>query len=642
MNTTKTLYGLFCFLLLANLGWGATIWVPDKFGTIQGAIDNSGPGDTIIVREDVYYETITFPTHQIVLKSHRGADVTIIDAKRKGPVVMFPPHCGLGHNTVLKGFTLRKGFILLGGGGIDCEGNSPAILNNIIEDNESRVGGGITCRSSQAVIKNNTVRRNTGVEGGGVLCIDSSPEIDNNIITDNYSTIGGGGLSFKGCTATAVNNTITGNRALWFGGGLFCTTSASNACDVTIINPILWSNVAAKGPGPEIAVDDSPSFPSTVTIRYSDVKGGESGIHLSGSTASYTWGPGNLYPPVNPEFVAVDPYFKSGDFHLTYPSPCRNTGDNAPWTGSDKDFEGDKRIYYGIADMGADEFAPHIYPPWLEVNSNCIIALEFVGEPNFSFKIGKGSGFSDPPNPTPYGDLYLQPPFAIYTLGPIPASGVYSLELPVPASWAPGDEIPIQALIDSELTNLAVIAVVNEDPPPPPDYRYDDGSSENLLGLTAGGDMCWLQRFDAIPGCETITSVEVMFGSAAFSGYGPGNGTPATVFVWDDPTNDGDPNDNVLLQSTATLIDYEDSDILCEITLDMPVVASGEFYVGCCLTHGSGQYVAPFDTDTPYLPGRAWYCGTDVPGTFDPGNLGGLPFPPVEWNYFWCLRAEYQ
>ncbi|HID43216.1 MAG TPA: hypothetical protein EYP30_05460 [Archaeoglobaceae archaeon] len=35
-----------------------TIYVPDDYPTIQGAVDAANPGDTIIVRDGIYYENV--------------------------------------------------------------------------------------------------------------------------------------------------------------------------------------------------------------------------------------------------------------------------------------------------------------------------------------------------------------------------------------------------------------------------------------------------------------------------------------------------------------------------------------------------------------------------------------------------------
>ena len=44
---------------------------------------------------------------------------------------------------------------------------------------------------------------------------------------------------------------------------------------------------------------------------------------------------------------------------------------------------------------------------------------------------------------------------------------------------------------------------IPQEPDPPvnsDEYIYDDGSTENSLGLTAGGDLCHMHMFDPIAG----------------------------------------------------------------------------------------------------------------------------------------------
>jgi hypothetical protein len=172
-------------------------------------------------------------------------------------------------------------------------------------------------------------------------------------------------------------------------------------------------------------------------------------------------------------------------------------------------------------------------------------------------------------------------------------------------------------------------------------YIHDDGSVENLLCWTSGGDLTWMHCFTALPGAETITEVQCIFGSIMYAGYAPGNGTPCNVYVWDDPTGDADPSDAVLLSSEPTVVQNVDTDTYVIIPLTVPATVSDQFYVGCCMTHGAGQYCAPIDMTTPYVAGTAFYCGTNTPGCFDPVNLPANQFPPAEWSNFWCIRAGY-
>jgi|GEM_PF-2378431 len=226
------------------------------------------------------------------------------------------------------------------------------------------------------------------------------------------------------------------------------------------------------------------------------------------------------------------------------------------------------------------------------------------------------------------------------SLTPDPA-GTAAWTIKIPASAA-GVTVWFQVVQggqpEGKISNTANPIIVNEQAGV---YRYDDGSSENLWGWSTGGDMCWMHAFDAVAGGETITSVQTMFGSFSFPGLSPGNGTACEVFIWNDPTNDYDPSDCILLASEASMVQNVDTDMLNKIMLSSPVTVSGVFFVGCVLTHGAGQYVAPTDETTSYVWGNAYFCGTTVPGGFDAGNLMANQFKPADIGNFWCLRGGY-
>jgi len=191
----------------------------------------------------------------------------------------------------------------------------------------------------------------------------------------------------------------------------------------------------------------------------------------------------------------------------------------------------------------------------------------------------------------------------------------------------------------SGLTNLALLEI--ETFPIPADFFYDDGTTESILGLNDGGDLCWIHRFETAPGGETIFNVQTVFGCMAYPGISPPNGTPCTIFVWDDPTDDGDPSDCVLVASEDSQAQNVDTDFMNTIELSVPVTVTGEFYVGCVMTHGPGQYVIPMDQSTPYVPGDAIFCGTITAGGFDAEDLMNNTYQPQEYGSYWCLRAGY-
>lgn len=175
-------------------------------------------------------------------------------------------------------------------------------------------------------------------------------------------------------------------------------------------------------------------------------------------------------------------------------------------------------------------------------------------------------------------------------------------------------------------------------------HFYDDGSSEISMGLTPGGDLCWIHRFDALPGGEYVETVETIFGSAAMPGYGPPDGTPCDAFVWIDPNSDGNPEDCVLLASEASQVENIDTDTMNGISLSDVVFVVGDFYVGCCVTLESGQYIAPVDMDTAYNTGDAWIGYSLIQGGFDPYNLANndelSEMASLGFPYYFCLGSR--
>lgn len=228
---------------------GTVIYVPDHYATIQGAIDASEAGDTIIVRAGTYVENINFLGKAVTVKSESGTEVTIIDGGNppdpsKGSVVTFGS--GEGPETNLQGFTITNGtgtdLGLFGtnGGGILCIDASPTIRENKIIANTVAFGygSGIECRYSTALIEDNVISQNTGASvGGGIRCYFSSPTIRNNEITENRAFgvyIGGGGIHGYHSSPLVEGNYIAYNNADVAGGGMMFSHNS---------NPVITGNV---------------------------------------------------------------------------------------------------------------------------------------------------------------------------------------------------------------------------------------------------------------------------------------------------------------------------------------------------------------------------------------------------------------
>jgi len=165
--------------------------------------------------------------------------------------------------------------------------------------------------------------------------------------------------------------------------------------------------------------------------------------------------------------------------------------------------------------------------------------------------------------------------------------------------------------------------------PPPPACQYDDGTSENLFGWIAGGEMVWMQKF-AGPASTSVSSIQVTWGSAAFPGAGPGNGSPSKVALWDDPNDDGDPGDAVLVQLVNTTVSSVDTDVFVTVPIPQSVV-NGVFFLGAGLSHAAGQFVVPLDESCP-IAGLAWYFGNNNATPADYSNVQNNTNPPESFG----------
>lgn len=370
------------------------------------------------------------------------------------------------------------------GGGVWCDWDSVAdISSNVITDNSADYGAGIYGNMTYLYINRNFIDKNTALyQGGGIYCTAlTGANISDNIISSN-SADKGGGVYFNDCWSfwypSVSNNRIVGNSASSDGGGVYfkdfgpdCppllnetiayNTAAVNGggiyCEevdsLTISNVILWNNSAQTGQ--ELYFHSSWSL-SNVAIRYSDVKGGMASIYVEPGGA-LQWGPGMI--DTDPLFV--DP--TSNDFHLTWNSPCRDSGDNLVVTETN-DFEGDPRIALGTVDMGADEYWYHLYHLGNVIPGESV-SVRVIGWPNGCTKLLMGSGVMNPPQPTVWGDFYLESPISVFSLGLVPTNGVLIKDAIVPLWWSQGESYPFQAFIgsvhwpSSKLTNPMTLTV---------------------------------------------------------------------------------------------------------------------------------------------------------------------------------------
>lgn len=144
-------------------------------------------------------------------------------------------------------------------------------------------------------------------------------------------------------------------------------------------------------------------------------------------------------------------------------------------------------------------------------------------------------------------------------------------------------------------------------------YQVDDGTIENGLGLTAGGDIWWANAFTAVAGGESIEEIRIAFNSNSVNA-----GQAFSVHVYEDSDDDGDPTTGtltLLASANATVADAS-GETFQSIAVG-PATISGGFFVAAVMTHTSGQYPAAMDETSSQ--GQSWIGGAST-GAMDPGD----------------------
>lgn len=173
-------------------------------------------------------------------------------------------------------------------------------------------------------------------------------------------------------------------------------------------------------------------------------------------------------------------------------------------------------------------------------------------------------------------------------------------------------------------------------------YMLDDGSAEDAIGLTLGGDVIALNEFAVVPGAEQIDSVSIAWGTPVFPDPTL-NGLSYTVCIWSDPNGDGSPTDAVLLTTASGVVANQGTDTFISTNIGA-TIATSKFFVGFLITHAAGQFPAAFDETSPTFSNRSYIAGGDA-GTGDINNLNNnaLPVAPIESFGLignWLIRAH--
>jgi len=274
--------------------------------TIQAAVDVAAPGDVVVVVDGVYTgdgnRDIDLGGKAITVRSANGPAYCVIDCQgsESNPHRAFHFHSGEQFDSAVRGFTIRGGYALAGGG-ILCDDSSPTLSKIILSGNVGEYGG------------------------GAIACYGSSPAILNCLIYGNSTDWYGAGVYCSGAGATIDNTTLASNSASLNGGAVYYDAGEDAA---TIGNSVVWGN-------------NPDQMSGLVEVTYSDIEGGWTGA-------------GNINQ--NPLFADAS----GGNYRLSANSPCIDAGDPnfVPPPGNETDLTYSPRVLDDGVDMGAYEYVP--------------------------------------------------------------------------------------------------------------------------------------------------------------------------------------------------------------------------------------------------------------------------------------------
>ncbi len=246
------------FLCITNVQ-AATIYVPDDYESIQEAIDNANNGDTIIVRDGIYYENVEIDK-SVTLKSENGSANCIIDGSKRGNVITIK-----ADKVVIEGFSIRN------------SGQEWWLIANGIKTKIKSPYAGIFIVSDCNVIKNNNVSNN---DDGIYLCYSSNNTITNNRVENNKYGI----HLFNSNNNKLIGNTMVKNSIFIDGWHLERFINEIDSTNTVNGKPVYYWKNKTGGKVPEDAGEVILVNCKNVLVENQELSNGSVGIEVAYSS----------------------------------------------------------------------------------------------------------------------------------------------------------------------------------------------------------------------------------------------------------------------------------------------------------------------------------------------------------------------
>lgn len=177
-------------------------------------------------------------------------------------------------------------------------------------------------------------------------------------------------------------------------------------------------------------------------------------------------------------------------------------------------------------------------------------------------------------------------------------------------------------------------------------YSWDDGTAENSVGLTAGGNIAGINFFSVTGGDNVITSVDVAWGAPAFAAQGAALiGLPVNYHVWANVGSSTNPSgaNSFRLWSGTGFINAANvaNDTFQSFAVPNIAIAGASFFVGVDVVHPATTFPIAVDQTGPTFAGASWAGGG---ASFDPDAVGFGGGPALDLAALglgnWMIRAN--